>query len=254
MVEKTLFSDTDLKIEILKKGEDLTGFTCGNKTLDDFFHQEVVLCCKYKYLSAYTVKHIKTNEIVCLFTLANDVITLDKEDVEDIKEEDIEMLAEKAMEDPCKPGNPREVTKEDIKGKVIVFPTDTVYGIASNITNENAIKKAFDARIEKANNYIDKIKNSNVVINRNLVIRFVKDSLISTDFRSITGILTKNSNVKNAMAKLIKSKISTSCKPPNVSKTLPNAGAKILTTEPEKDCRPLTLVYCSFGTSKLIAT
>ena len=29
------------------------------------------------------------------------------------KEEDIEMLAEKAMEDPCKPGNPREVTKED---------------------------------------------------------------------------------------------------------------------------------------------
>lgn len=29
------------------------------------------------------------------------------------KEEDIEMLAEKAMEDPCKPGNPRDVTKED---------------------------------------------------------------------------------------------------------------------------------------------
>ena len=29
------------------------------------------------------------------------------------KEEDIEMLAQKAMEDPCKPGNPREVTLED---------------------------------------------------------------------------------------------------------------------------------------------
>ena len=29
------------------------------------------------------------------------------------KAEDIEMLAEKAMEDPCKPGNPREVSKED---------------------------------------------------------------------------------------------------------------------------------------------
>lgn len=28
-------------------------------------------------------------------------------------EEDLELLAEKAMEDPCKPGNPREVTKED---------------------------------------------------------------------------------------------------------------------------------------------
>ena len=29
------------------------------------------------------------------------------------KEEDFEMLAEKAMNDPCKPGNPRKVTKED---------------------------------------------------------------------------------------------------------------------------------------------
>ena len=29
------------------------------------------------------------------------------------KYEDIEMLADKAMEDPCKPGNPREVSKED---------------------------------------------------------------------------------------------------------------------------------------------
>ena len=30
-----------------------------------------------------------------------------------VKEEDFDMLAEKAMNDPCKPGNPREVTKED---------------------------------------------------------------------------------------------------------------------------------------------
>ena len=29
------------------------------------------------------------------------------------KEEDLEMLADKAMQDPCKPGNPREVAKED---------------------------------------------------------------------------------------------------------------------------------------------
>ncbi len=29
------------------------------------------------------------------------------------KEEDLELLADKAMQDPCKPGNPREVTKED---------------------------------------------------------------------------------------------------------------------------------------------
>ena len=30
-----------------------------------------------------------------------------------VKEEDFEMLAEKAMEDPCKPGNPVDATKED---------------------------------------------------------------------------------------------------------------------------------------------
>ena len=30
-----------------------------------------------------------------------------------VKEEDLEMLADKAMKDPCKPGNPREVSKED---------------------------------------------------------------------------------------------------------------------------------------------
>ncbi|MCI8384522.1 MAG: lactaldehyde reductase [Clostridia bacterium] len=30
------------------------------------------------------------------------------------KEEDLEMLAQKAMNDPCKPGNPREASKEDL--------------------------------------------------------------------------------------------------------------------------------------------
>ena len=29
------------------------------------------------------------------------------------KEEDLDMLAEKAMNDACRPGNPRETTKED---------------------------------------------------------------------------------------------------------------------------------------------
>ena len=29
------------------------------------------------------------------------------------REEDFDMLADKAMQDPCKPGNPREVSRED---------------------------------------------------------------------------------------------------------------------------------------------
>ena len=49
----------------------------------------------------------------CIRNLSNDVgITQTVKDV-GAKKEDFEMLAEKAMVDPCKPGNPRDVTKED---------------------------------------------------------------------------------------------------------------------------------------------
>lgn len=49
----------------------------------------------------------------CIRNLSADVgITQTVKDV-GAKKEDFEMLAEKAMVDPCKPGNPREVTKED---------------------------------------------------------------------------------------------------------------------------------------------
>lgn len=84
MEEKTLYSDTNLIIEPLSKAEDLSDFTCGNNILDDFFHKEVVLCCRFKYLSAYSVKDKNTNQVLCLFTLANDVITLDEEDVDEL--------------------------------------------------------------------------------------------------------------------------------------------------------------------------
>lgn len=49
----------------------------------------------------------------CIKTLSHDVgITQTVKDV-GAKKEDFEMLAEKAMVDPCKPGNPKDVTKED---------------------------------------------------------------------------------------------------------------------------------------------
>ena len=49
----------------------------------------------------------------CIRNLSADVgITQTVKDV-GAKKEDFEILAEKAMVDPCKPGNPREVTKED---------------------------------------------------------------------------------------------------------------------------------------------
>ena len=49
----------------------------------------------------------------CIKNLSQDVgITQTVKDV-GAKKEDFEMLADKAMVDPCKPGNPRDVTKED---------------------------------------------------------------------------------------------------------------------------------------------
>lgn len=49
----------------------------------------------------------------CIINLSRDVGIMQTIKDTGAKKEDIEMLAEKAMEDPCKPGNPREVTKED---------------------------------------------------------------------------------------------------------------------------------------------
>lgn len=86
MAAKTRYSASDITVEPLNLSEDLSKFTCGNKELDDFFHKEVVLCCKYKYLSAYCVKSVRNGDILCLFTLSNDVVSLDSEDVESLKD------------------------------------------------------------------------------------------------------------------------------------------------------------------------
>jgi len=66
----------------------------------------------------YDVKDAGKDEVIAKFVekikeLSQTVgITMTIKDY-GVKDEDLEMLADKAMEDPCKPGNPREVTKED---------------------------------------------------------------------------------------------------------------------------------------------
>lgn len=84
MAAKTRYSATDIEIEPISSEEDLSVFSCGNDKLDDFFHKEVVLCCKYKYVSTYAVKSIQSNDVIALFTLSNDTLSLEKEDVEDL--------------------------------------------------------------------------------------------------------------------------------------------------------------------------
>jgi len=64
--------------------------------------------------AAYLSKQDIINTFVWKITELSKAVGI-TQTVKDIggREEDFDMLAEKAMDDPCKPGNPREVTKED---------------------------------------------------------------------------------------------------------------------------------------------
>lgn len=83
MEEKTPYldikklSDND-SIEIKK-------FSCGNKVLDDFFHEEIFLCSRHHHISAYCAK--LNNEIVAIFTLSNDSVVIDNVDRDDFLSE-----------------------------------------------------------------------------------------------------------------------------------------------------------------------
>ena len=87
MAERTQFSDIDFTISLLTDYDDLSSFSCGCEELDLFFHKEVNLCVKYKYVSTYSVKN-KKNDILALFTLAHDsVVFQSSEDKDDFIEE-----------------------------------------------------------------------------------------------------------------------------------------------------------------------
>lgn len=82
----------DIEIYIEKIGiddsEELALFSCGNEVLDDFFHQEILVCAKYHYVSAYCAREVSDGKIVAIFTLANDAVVLDNaEDKEDFIQE-----------------------------------------------------------------------------------------------------------------------------------------------------------------------
>lgn len=87
---KTRFSASDIIIFPITEDdeEELSKFTCGVEFLDDFFHQEMIPCVKYRALIPYKCVLKATNEIVGVFTLANDVIFLEYGDRNDFPIED----------------------------------------------------------------------------------------------------------------------------------------------------------------------
>ena len=82
MAEKTLFSAYDIDFSPISESDypSLSEFTCGVSEIDDVFHDEIELCARYHYLTPYKCTLVATGEIVGLFTLANDVLTLEFED------------------------------------------------------------------------------------------------------------------------------------------------------------------------------
>lgn len=82
MEAKTRYSVIDLNFLPLSEDDyiSLSDFSCGVKELDDFFHNEMELCAKYRYLIPYKCILLETGEIVGLFTLANDIENLEYED------------------------------------------------------------------------------------------------------------------------------------------------------------------------------
>lgn len=85
MEGKTLYSDIEISIDRLREEDnyELSSFSCGVDELDKFFHNEIMICSKYHYFSPYCAKNILNNEIVAIFTLANDVVILYNSDDKD---------------------------------------------------------------------------------------------------------------------------------------------------------------------------
>ena len=85
MEEKTQSSEIEISIKKLREEDsnELTSFSCGVNELDNFFHNEILICSKYHYFSSYCARNIANNEIIAIFTLANDAVILDNPDDKD---------------------------------------------------------------------------------------------------------------------------------------------------------------------------
>lgn len=97
MEEKIQFSDIEISIEKLTEEDsrELSSFYCGNDKLDRFFHDEILICSKYHYLSSYCARNIADREMVAVFTLANDAVMLgNSEDKDDFIEQSSDKIQE----------------------------------------------------------------------------------------------------------------------------------------------------------------
>lgn len=80
MAEK--IQSSDIKITPLSSSDvgELKSFCCGCKEMDDYIKTHLVVCSENHYFSAYVVRNISLNEVVAIFTLANDALIIQSEE------------------------------------------------------------------------------------------------------------------------------------------------------------------------------
>lgn len=82
MEEKIQYLEIEISIERLgeENSDELSSFSCGVAELDNFVHNEILICSRYHYLSSYCVRNVSNGEMVAVFTLANDAVILGNSD------------------------------------------------------------------------------------------------------------------------------------------------------------------------------
>lgn len=96
MEERIQYSDIDLTIKPLSIDDksQIESFSCACVSLDRFFHEEIYICAKHHYISAYCAKNINNGEIIAVFTLANDSVVIDNIDREEFISESCAKISE----------------------------------------------------------------------------------------------------------------------------------------------------------------
>ena len=93
----------------------------------------------------------------------------------------------------------KEAAKFIIEGKLVLFPTETVYGIGANGLDENAVKKIFVAKNRKQDNpLILHVSNIDMINKVAKDINSLEKKLITDFFPGpLTIILNRQSNIPN---------------------------------------------------------
>ena len=95
----------------------------------------------------------------------------------------------------------KEAAKFIIEGKLVLFPTETVYGIGANGLDENAVKKIFVAKNRKQDNpLILHVSNIDMINKVAKDINSLEKKLITDFFPGpLTIILNRQSNIPNIL-------------------------------------------------------